>query len=228
MCNKSGIIFVAKSFSKEDVKGKKVIEVGSYDVNGSVRSLIEFYKPAKYIGVDIENGPGVDIVCNAEDLLEKFGKESFDIVISTELLEHVRDWRKVISNFKNICSPGGIILITTRSHGFGYHAYPHDFWRFEVEDMDEIFSDYKMLSLEKDCSDPGVFVKLKKPNEFKEKELANHKLYSIVSDKRVIEIDPKDFRTFYFMKVIFNEKLKDIARALDKMVFKAGSCRVKD
>jgi SAM-dependent methyltransferase len=193
MCTISVLTYGVKVLSKEEVRGKRVIEVGSYEVNGSLRTLIELWKPVKYVGVDIKKGPGVDIVCNAENLVEKFGKESFDVVVSTELLEHVRDWRKVVSGIKNICKPGGIILITTRSHGFGYHAYPYDFWRYEIEDVKEIFSDCKTLSLEGDYSSPGVFIKLNKPNEFKEKDLSNYKLYNIVSNKRLKEITNEDF-----------------------------------
>ena len=31
------------------------------------------------MGIDLEEGPGVDIVCNAEEVLDKFGPESFDV-----------------------------------------------------------------------------------------------------------------------------------------------------
>lgn len=219
MCHISCIVFGAKNLTKEEIKGKRVIEIGSYDVNGSLRPIIESWEPAEYIGVDIEKGPGVDIVCNAEDVVEKFGKESFDVVISTEVLEHVRDWRKVISNIKNICKPNGLILITTRSYGFGYHAHPYDFWRYELEDMKNIFSDCEILVLEKDSQAPGVFVKVKKPNKFIEKELLNYKLYSVVVNKRVREITDKDFRNLYFMCLILKEKLKDFIFKVGKFVF---------
>ncbi len=154
MCHVSCIVFGAKYLSKDEVKGKKVLEVGSYDVNGSLRPIIESWEPAEYIGVDIEEGPGVDVICNADNIVEHFGKETFDIVISTELLEHVWDWRRVISNIKNICKSNGIILITTRSYGFPYHAYPYDFWRYELEDMKNIFSDCELMVLENDFQAP--------------------------------------------------------------------------
>lgn len=113
MCNANGIIFGVRNFKKEEINGKKIIEVGSCNIDGSLRDIFEDWNPAEYIGLDIIDGSGVDIICRAENLLEKFGKEIFDIVISTELLEHIRNWRKAISNIKNICRPNGIILITT-------------------------------------------------------------------------------------------------------------------
>lgn len=107
MCNVNCIVFGATNLQEKDVKGKRVIEVGSLNVNGSLRPLIESLCPKKYVGVDIVEGPGVDMICDAENLVEKFGDSSFDVVITTELLEHVRNWKKVVSNIKNICTSGG-------------------------------------------------------------------------------------------------------------------------
>ena len=102
-------IFIENTESDE-FEGKRVIEVGSKYVNGSVRPLIEkFLKPKEYIGVDLEEGKFVDVVLDAEKLVDYFGKESFDIVVSTELLEHVTDWRSVINNMKEILKKDGYI-----------------------------------------------------------------------------------------------------------------------
>jgi len=186
MCHESCIAFGKKAIQKNEIEGKMIIEVGSYNVNGSLRKDIESFKPAKYVGVDMKLGPCVDSICDAENLIEVFGKEVFDVVISTELMEHVSDWKKVISNLKNICVPGGIILISTRSKGFGYHGYPYDFWRYEVEDMKEIFSDCKILILESDSQAPGVFIKVQKPIDFKEKDLSKINLYNMLTGQRDI------------------------------------------
>lgn len=182
MCNAYGILFAVFNIKKEDAFNKNVIEVGSMDVNGSVRPLFESYKPKRYLGVDISPGPGVDVVCNAEKLLDVFEPNSFDLVISTEMLEHVRDWQKVISNLKALAAPGGIIYISTRSRGFAYHAYPYDFWRYELEDIKNMFSD---CDIEKIEPDPGVglFAKIRKPVDFIENDLSSYQLYSIVTDK---------------------------------------------
>ena len=182
--------------SKEEVEGKEVIEIGARDVNGSIRPVIENWHPAKYIGVDIQEGRGVDVICDAEEVLNKFGKESFDVVISNEMFEHIRDWKKVISNIKNICKPGGIILVTTRSKGFFYHGFPYDFWRFEIDDMKHIFSDCNILKLEKDWYELGVLMRAEKPKEFKENDLSDYALYSIIFNKKLKEISEKLFNAF--------------------------------
>src|SRR3989338_5187951 len=115
MCHVSCVIFGAKNLTSEEIRGKDILEVGSYDVNGTLRPLIESWQPQSYVGVDIIAGPGVDVVCPAEDIVSHFKDRKFDVVISTEMLEHVRNWQTSISNLKNICKLGGILLLTTRS-----------------------------------------------------------------------------------------------------------------
>jgi len=214
MCNISCILFGSINLKKEEIEGKRVIEVGSLDVNGSLRPLIESYIPKEYVGVDIAKGLGVDRICKVENLVEEMGQNFFDVVISTELLEHVRDWKKAVSSIKTVCKEGGgIILITTRSIGFSYHAYPYDFWRFEVGDMKNIFKDCEILVLEKDPSAPGVFIKVKKPENFNEIDLSDYALYSVILNKRTKSVEEKDFRKFNSKYIGFKYKLKNFVIA---------------
>jgi SAM-dependent methyltransferase len=185
--------FFIENAQKEEFENKRILEVGSKYVNGSVRPLIEkFFKPREYIGVDIEEGKFVDVVCDAENLVDYFGKETFDVVIATELLEHVKNWRKVVNNIKEVLKPNGYIYITTRSKGFPYHGYPYDFWRYEIEDMKEIFKDFEIIKLEKDPEAYGVFLKARKPKDYTSIiDLSEISLYSIVLGKRTKEIVTK-------------------------------------
>lgn len=212
MCHASCILFAALNMKKEDIQGKDVIEVGSMDINGSLRKLTESYKPKHYIGIDIAKGPGVDFVCNAEKLNEEFPFSSFDALISTEMLEHVRNWKKVVSNFKNIVRVGGTIIITTRSYGFPYHGYPYDFWRYEVEDIQNIFSDCSIERIEKD-PEKGVFAKIRKPKNFIENNLSDYKLYSIIANRRVKQLTVKDCQSF-----LRRQKVKRLMKTLEMKV----------
>ena len=184
MCNKSCIDFGESNIRKEHIYGKSVIEVGSHNINGSLRSIVESFEPNNYVGVDITMGPGVDQICKAEDLIDKYGINKFDVLISTELLEHVLNWKRCIHNFKQIIKPGGILLVTTRSIGFNYHGYPYDFWRYEISDMEIIFEDFNIELLEKDPLGAGVFLIARKPLSFIETKMTNHKLFSILSKKK--------------------------------------------
>ena len=199
MCHKSCIEFGKAHLKEEYVLGKSIIEVGSYDVNGSLRPIAIALEPSLYIGVDIQMGPGVDQICKAENLINKFGINQFDLLICTELLEHCLNWKKVIHNLKEIIKPDGILLITTRSNGFGYHGYPFDFWRYEIADMELIFKDFKIEILEKDPQVPGVFLLARKPSIFKKIGPDNHKLFSIILNKKATIIWNTIY--WYFIKL---------------------------
>jgi len=196
MCHASCIDFVASQLSADEIEGADVLEVGSRDVNGSVRPAVEQARPASYVGVDIEEGPGVDELCDATELVSRFGAEQFDVVLSTELLEHVRDWRQAVTQMKEVLRPGGTLVITTRSRGFGVHAYPHDYWRYEPEDMQRIFGDLQIESLKRDPTRPGVFMKAQKPPAFEAAQLDDVALYSIIRQERALEVTDEEAREF--------------------------------
>ncbi|UCG35436.1 MAG: methyltransferase domain-containing protein [Candidatus Omnitrophota bacterium] len=221
MCDKACIEFGAKNLEKQDIEGKSVIDVGALDVNGSLRSIVETLNPASYIGVDLQRGAGVDKICKAENLISEFGYDRFDLLISCELLEHVRNWRKVIHNIKCVLKPGGIILITTRSKGFGYHGAPFDFWRYEVSDMKDIFSDFDIETIEKDYLYPGVFIKARKPRIFVENNLKRHRLYSITLKRHssIIEATCYDYmvRSRFFLKRTLPGLLKSFIKKFSKI-----------
>lgn len=188
MCNAACIDFARDGLSRDDVADKKVLEVGAYDVNGSLRSLIASLNPGSYLGIDIAPGPGVDEVCDVAEALARYGPEAFDVVIATEVMEHVRDWRTAIDNMKGVLRPAGVILITTRSKGFGYHGYPHDYWRYQPEDMRMMFADFDTLTVQHDPSEPGVFLRAVKPEVWKRRSLDDIQLYSIVARRRVRDV----------------------------------------
>jgi SAM-dependent methyltransferase len=200
MCNEACISFAERILKEEDVRGRTVLEVGSLSTTGSVRPSIERLRPRTYVGVDIVPGPGVDEICDAAEIVEKYGAESFDIVLATELLEHVRNWRLIIHNIKTVLKPQGIVLITTRSFGFHYHPNPEDFWRFETDDIERIFSDFGIEALEKDPISPGVFLKARKPEQFREANLSGVALYCLVGNKRLLQVPAIRFVLFRILR----------------------------
>lgn len=130
------------------------LEVGSLDVNGSVRSL--FGDP--YVGVDMRPGPGVDVVATADAL--PFDDASFDVVVSTEMLEHDPSPWLSLAEMGRVLRPGGHLLLTTRGNGFGEHHEPSDFWRFMPASRDRLLelANCDPVALALDPEVPGVFV----------------------------------------------------------------------
>jgi SAM-dependent methyltransferase len=189
MCSPSCVDFVRTHVSSVDVIGKHVLEVGALDVNGSARPVIEALEPASYTGTDITWGRGVDELCDVTGLIERYGEDTFDLVVSTELVEHVKDWRAAFTNLKAVVRPGGTILVTTRSRGFKVHGYPRDYWRYEPEDMERVFADFEEVMIEPDGHRPGVFVRARKPMQSSvEAPLTHIALFSVVAGKRTRDV----------------------------------------
>src|SRR5262245_32438914 len=95
--------------TRDMIEGKAVLECGSRDVNGSLRPMIEAQGPVSYIGVDMEDGPGVDVVMDAADLsldgvLEVIGP--WDVVVCTEMLEHAENWQRCLEAMLGVLAPG--------------------------------------------------------------------------------------------------------------------------
>jgi len=154
--------WVREAIMEAEVKGLDVAEAGSRNWNGSWRNDVEYFQPASYAGIDLSPGPGVDVVMSAADL-PLLGE--FDLVFSTEMLEHAEDWRAAMAGMITAVKPGGILVITTRSKGFPYHDYEGDYWRYSVLNMRLIMEragmEIVILISDPDC--PGVFVKARKP-----------------------------------------------------------------
>lgn len=179
--NQAIIYFFKANLNQNEIKNKDVIEIGSRYINGSVKQDIESKQPASYVGIDMEPGRNVDVVCEVKDIPDKFHPESFDIVVSCELLEHVLDFRETIHIIKSLVKIGGLIMISTRSKGFGYHGCPHDFWRYEIEDMQSLFADCEIINLVSD-GNKGVILKARKISH-DQCDITDIKLYNIIYDK---------------------------------------------
>ena len=91
-----------------------VLEIGSYDVNGVVRNILECPTIDQYIGLDLVEGPGVDIVCNASEYNSPHLSE---LVLSCECFEHNPFWLKTFVNMIANCKSTGIVVFTCATRG---------------------------------------------------------------------------------------------------------------
>lgn len=85
---------------------EKVIEFGSYWINGGVKELFE---NCEYIGVDQFAGPNVDVVALTHLYEPPF---SPSVIITTEMLEHDGYWQQSIEKMVSILQKGGSLIIT--------------------------------------------------------------------------------------------------------------------
>ena len=95
----------------------KVLDIGSFDVNGNESFLFE---DSQFTGLDIGPGPGVDVVCPAQD----YGApdESYDTVISCECWEHNPYYAESIRNAIRMTKKGGLFLFTCATTGRPVHG----------------------------------------------------------------------------------------------------------
>lgn len=66
-----------------------------------------------------------------------FQDNSFSLVLSQEVLEHVPNPRVALSELVRVLKPGGVVYIQT-PFIIGYHAAPADYWRFTNEGLKEL------------------------------------------------------------------------------------------
>lgn len=97
----------------------RVLEIGSLNVNGSAREL--FDRRCQYIGLDRQQGPGVNRV--RDGAKTGFRSASFDVVYSTETLEHATDWRAVLAEMHRVIKPGGLLFVTAATTGREVHGF---------------------------------------------------------------------------------------------------------
>ena len=80
--------------------------------------------------VDVVARPGVkvDIIGDAHDL-HQISDASFDVILCTEVMEHLHTPALAIAEFHRILRPGGLLLLTTRFI-FPLHDVPGDYYRY--------------------------------------------------------------------------------------------------
>lgn len=107
-----------KEHFPEFFKGVDVIEIGSLNINGTVRDF--FTDVISYLGVDLIEGKDVDKVCYGNELDNP--TESVDMTISTECFEHDKHWKETFANMVRMVKQGGMVLFTCASDGRHEHG----------------------------------------------------------------------------------------------------------
>ena len=132
----------------------KTLDVGSFDVNGSVRELF-----ADYTGVDMRAGPNVDVVADAHSLPFEWG--TFDNVLCLEMLEHDPSPFETMKEIRRVLKSGGVLMVTVAGIGFPRHDYPCDYWRFTGDGMRVLLNgmDHTQVTEDRD----HVYLVAKKP-----------------------------------------------------------------
>ena len=118
------------------------LEVGSKDYGSTQNFRPLFAGKGEYVGVDMEDGPGVDVVLDLTDEFQKvdakLSGKRFSTVICLSVLEHCDQPFKIAENLMRLMKPGGWICIGV-PFSWKIHAYPNDYWRFTPEGIRKLF-----------------------------------------------------------------------------------------
>ena len=159
MAHKEQRDFIDTFLNSEHFKGKKVLEVGSQDVNGNNNHL---YNNCDVLRIDLGPGKNVDLVCNGADL--DHPDETYDSIISTEAFEHDARFNETLKNIVRLLKSGGLFVFTCAARNRPEHgtrrtdvfSSPHtlDFYQNvseeqirDIIDVDEVFSFYEFREI---------------------------------------------------------------------------------
>lgn len=120
---------------KENFSGQQVnlMDIGSSDVNGSYKPLFNF-EGVNYIGLDIEQGPNVNVAVKDPYDWKEVEDDSIDVIISGQAIEHIPYPWITFEQIAKKLKPGGIACIIAPSRG-PVHRYPVDCYRFYPDGM---------------------------------------------------------------------------------------------
>jgi SAM-dependent methyltransferase len=110
-------LFAARVTRVLPVQGQHVLEIGSRDLNGSVRPL--FASAASYTGIDVEAGPGVDVQADGTEFVPA---EPPSVVVCMEVLEHTPAGQDLIEHAARQLRPDGWLLLTCATYPRAAHS----------------------------------------------------------------------------------------------------------
>jgi SAM-dependent methyltransferase len=133
-----------------------VLEVGSYQVAGqeAISDLRGYFPDTPYVGLDLREGPGVDVVGSVEELPYESG--SFGTVIALSTFEHVERFWRGFDEVRRVLRPDGVFLVSCPFY-FHIHSYPSDYWRFTPEAFKLLLAPYpnKIIGWHGPVDQPG-------------------------------------------------------------------------
>jgi SAM-dependent methyltransferase len=123
---------------------------------GSSSGFYSKYFPNR-VALDHRAAPGVQVVCDAHHLC--FGDEVFDVVLCTEVLEHLVDPGRALGEMHRVLRQGGTLLLTTRFL-FPIHDSPGDYYRFTRYGLEHLLKRFSTVEIEEETDPIGTLAVL--------------------------------------------------------------------
>lgn len=143
-------------FATRFVRGKKVLDAACGTGYGSE---LFAYKAKEVVGVDYD----LETIKQCQQDYQRsnlgfihgdvtrlnFPEDNFDVIVSFETLEHVKDFRKCLFEFKRVLKPEGILLLSVPNQKFDNFNNPHHINKFSQqrlrEELTRYFKEVKIL-----------------------------------------------------------------------------------
>lgn len=143
--HKSSLKEMAHFFEKYLNKNNfyKILDIGSRQVKRHLTyyDLLKNYPElmCSYTGIDIINGPNVDILISPDEYLSTQLDQKYNVVISGQTLEHVDNLFMFMQTLISVADPEGCLICLIAPGAGGEHCQP-DYWRILPSGMKTLFS----------------------------------------------------------------------------------------
>lgn len=203
-------------------KNKVVLEVGC---GAGYGAEILSWKAKKVYAIDNnknairdckKNYQQNNLVFKLGDMIKlDFPSNHFDLITAFEVLEHIEDYQKAISEFLRVLKPGGIIILSTPnkeiySPGTKKPFYPYHFQEFTLDNLKNALSSFKNLDVR------GQYIKGKKLL-----------LYRKWDPRRILRIIYANL-PFFIKKTIINLYLIFISWAYELKIYQPKKIKKSD
>lgn len=136
-----------------------ILEIGSKEY-GSTSSFREFYRENEYVGADMSEGSGVDVIVDLTKGLGPLPERHFALIICCSVLEHVdRPWL-FADNLCRLLHPSGVLYMAV-PWVWRFHPYPDDYFRFSHRGICALFPDIDWHHVELSTNVTNEFAKVK-------------------------------------------------------------------
>jgi SAM-dependent methyltransferase len=135
-----------------------VLEVGSREY-GSTATFREFYSGAEYVGVDMSEGEGVDVVVDLVHSTGPLAAGHFALAVCCSVLEHVEKPWLFAANLTRLLRPGGLLYLSV-PWVWRYHPYPDDYFRFSHRGVRSLFDGFDWVHQVYSSNVAGEFLEI--------------------------------------------------------------------
>ena len=137
----------------------KILDVGSLDTNGDFNYRAIFNeKNWSYTGLDFQNGNNVDILVNDIYNWLEVEDNTYDVVISGQLFQHLEYFWLTMSEIERVLKPGGYVCIIAPAAGPKHGGNMPNCYRFREDGLAAMakYVDLEVLSTEVNGSDDAA------------------------------------------------------------------------